>query len=54
MPFVIATAVSFVPIALFLLLVLSGVERGERMATVAHPVRAVRRLFAEPDDPPGD
>jgi hypothetical protein len=49
-PFVLATAVGLVPIGLCLVLILSSVERGERVAVVRHPVRAVRRMFAPPED----
>jgi hypothetical protein len=48
--YLIATGVTLIPFALFGLLVLSGVERGRRWQTVAHPVRAVRAMFAEPPD----
>jgi hypothetical protein len=49
--FFIATGVGLIPLALCVLLLLSGVERGRRRWALLHPVQATRALFAEPDDP---
>jgi hypothetical protein len=46
--YAIATGVGVIPVALVVLLVVASVERGQRLSTLAHPVRAVRRMFAEP------
>jgi hypothetical protein len=48
--YLISTGVTLIPFALFGLLVLSGVERGRRREAIAHPIRAVRAMFADPPD----
>jgi hypothetical protein len=48
--YLISTGVTLIPFVLFGLLVLSGVERGRRREAVAHPIRAVRAMFADPPD----
>jgi hypothetical protein len=49
--YVIATGVGLIPLALCVLLLLSGVERGRRRWALTHPVEAVRAMFAEPEEP---
>jgi hypothetical protein len=50
----IATGVGLIPLALCVVLLLSGVERGRRWWALTHPVAAVRAMFAEPEDPDED